>query len=64
MTTKVFTTIIHKKKDIYVAQCPEVDTVSQGESVEFAIAKFKEVTELYLEKFLLPGINLPITINK
>ena len=64
MTTKVFTTIIYKEKDICVAQCPELCTVSQGKSVKFAIAKFKEATELYLEKFPLPGISLPITINK
>ncbi len=37
-TTKIFTAIIHKEEDVYVAECPEVGTVSQGESVEEAIA--------------------------
>ncbi len=64
MTTKVFTAIIHKEKDIYVAQCPEVSTVSQAESVEFAIANFKEAIELHLKEFPLSRISLPITINK
>lgn len=59
--TKVFTAIIHKEEDIYVAQCPEVGTVSQGESVQEAIANLKEATELYLEEFPLPENNLPIT---
>ena len=63
MTTKVFTAIIHKEKDIHVAQCPEVGTVSQGESVEDAIANLKEATELYLEEFPLPENSLPITIT-
>ncbi len=46
MTTKVFTTIIYKERDICVAQCPELCTVSQEKSVKFAIAKFKEATAL------------------
>ena len=61
MTTKIFTAVIHKEEDLYVAQCPEVGTVSQGESIEDAIANLKEATELYLEEFPLPGDNLPIT---
>jgi predicted RNase H-like HicB family nuclease len=61
MTTKIFTAVIHKEENLYVAQCPEVGTVSQGVSVEEAIANLKEATELYLEEFPLPGDNLPIT---
>lgn len=61
MTTKTFTAIIHKEDDIYVAQCPEVGTVSQGESIEEAIANLKEATELYLEEFPLPENSSPIT---
>lgn len=53
MATKTFTTIIHKKEDIYVAQCPEVETVDQGETIESAIANLKEATQLYLEEFPL-----------
>ncbi len=61
MNTKTFTAVIHKEEDLYVAQCPEVGTVSQGESVEEAIANLKEATELYLEEFPLPDNNLLIT---
>ncbi len=61
MNTKTFTAIIHKEEELYVAQCPEVGTVSQGESIEKAIANLKEATELYLEEFPLPSDNLPIT---
>jgi predicted RNase H-like HicB family nuclease len=61
MNTKTFTAVIHKEEELYVAQCPEVGTISQGESIEEAIANLKEATELYLEEFPLPNDNLPIT---
>ena len=61
MTTKTFTAIIHKEEDIYVAECPEVGTISQGESIESAIANLREATELYLEEFPLFENNLLIT---
>ena len=51
MQTRTFTAVIHKENDLYVAECPEVGTVSQGESIEDAIANLKEATELYLEEF-------------
>lgn len=51
MTVKTFTAIIHKENDLYIAECPEVGTVSQGGTVEDAIANLKEATELYLEEF-------------
>ncbi len=53
MTTKSFTAIIHKEEDLYVAECPEVGTVSQGYSIEDAVFNLKEATELYLEEFPL-----------
>jgi predicted RNase H-like HicB family nuclease len=37
-----------------VALCPEVGTVSQGETLEEAIANLREATELYLEEVPLP----------
>jgi predicted RNase H-like HicB family nuclease len=49
-----FTAIIHKEDDMYVAECPEVGTVDQGETIEQAIAGLKEATRLYLEEFPLP----------
>ncbi len=48
---KVFTAIVQKEEDAYVANCPEVGTVSQGATVEEAVANLKEATELYLEEF-------------
>ena len=54
MTVRTFTAVIHKEDDLYVAECPEVGTVSQGDSLEEAIVNLREATELYLEEFPLP----------
>jgi len=51
MPTGTFTAVLHKEGDLYVASCPEVGTVSQGKTVDEAIANLKEATELYLEEF-------------
>jgi len=51
MAERTFTAVIHKENNLYVADCPEVGTVSQGHTVEEAIANLKEATELYLEEF-------------
>lgn len=60
---RVFTAILHKEEDVYVAECPEVGTVSQGRTVEEAVANLKEATELYLEEFPLDdGQRLIITM--
>jgi predicted RNase H-like HicB family nuclease len=48
---KIFTAILHKEENLYVAECPEVGTASQGSSVEEAINNLQEATELYLEEF-------------
>jgi len=56
MELKIFSAILHKEDDIYVATCPEVGTVSQGYSVEQAVANLKEATELYLEEFPMEDI--------
>ena len=54
MPVGTFTAVMHKEGSLYVAECPEVGTVSQGSSIEEAIANLKEATELYLEEFPLP----------
>ena len=36
---------------MFVAECPEVGTVSQGYSIDEAIKNLKEATELYLDEF-------------
>jgi predicted RNase H-like HicB family nuclease len=53
MKSRIFTVILYKEDDMYIAQCPEVGTVDQGETIELAIAGLKEATRLYLEEFPL-----------
>ncbi len=57
---KTFTAVIHQEGDLYVAQCPELETVSQGRSIEEALANLKEATELYLEEFPLHEMSHPL----
>ena len=52
--------IVHKEDHLYVAQCPEVGTASQGETIEEAVANLQEATELYLEEFPLRQTFRPI----
>ena len=54
VAARTFTAVLHAEEDLYVAECPEVGTVSQGYAIEEAIANLKEATELYLEEFSLP----------
>jgi predicted RNase H-like HicB family nuclease len=60
MAVRTFTAVIHKEDDLYVAECPEVGTVSQGYTLEEAIANLKEATELYLEESPLPDVGRPL----
>ena len=60
MATMVFTAVLHREDDLYVAECPEIGTVSQGCTVEEAVANLKEATELYLEEFPLPSVGTPL----
>lgn len=50
---QVFTAVVHKEEDMYVAECPEVGTVSQGKTLEEAVHNLEEATALYLEEFPL-----------
>ncbi|MGQ9534882.1 MAG: type II toxin-antitoxin system HicB family antitoxin [bacterium] len=45
---------------MHVAECPEVGTVSQGYTIEEAIANLKEATELYLGKLPMPETERPL----
>jgi len=54
MSARTLTAVIHREDGIFVADCPEVGTVSQGSSVDEALANLKEATELYLEEFPQP----------
>jgi predicted RNase H-like HicB family nuclease len=58
MSERTFTAVIHKEKDIFVAEWPKVGTVSRGYSLEEAVTNLKEATELYLEEFQVPEVGL------
>lgn len=60
MSVRTFTAILHREDDLYVVECPEVGTVSQGYTIEEAIENLKEATELYLEEFPLEEISKPL----
>lgn len=53
MAKQTFSAVIHKEENMYVAECTEVGTVSQGKTVEEALANLKEATELYIEEFVV-----------
>jgi predicted RNase H-like HicB family nuclease len=63
MKTHNFTAIVYKEDNIYIAECPEVGTVDQGETIEQAIAGLKEATRLYLEEFPLPEVSPKFAID-
>jgi predicted RNase H-like HicB family nuclease len=60
MKVRTFAAVIHREDDLYVATCPELGTVSQGASIEDALANLREATELYLEEFPLPDAGRPL----
>jgi predicted RNase H-like HicB family nuclease len=60
MAERTFTAVIHREAGLYVADCPEVGSVSQGTTVEEAVRNLREATELYLEKFPLPDSGKPL----
>ena len=58
--TRTFTAILHQEGDLYVAECSETGTASQGETIEQAIANLQEATELYLQEFPQTTASHPI----
>ncbi len=46
---QLFTAIIEREDDMYVATCPELDIASQGDTVEGARDNLVEAIELFLE---------------
>jgi predicted RNase H-like HicB family nuclease len=55
-----YTAVIHKEENLYVAECPEIGTASQGETIEEAIRNLQEATELFLEEFPIKQASRPI----
>jgi predicted RNase H-like HicB family nuclease len=53
--TQRLTAILHHEEEGYVAECPEVGTVSQDDTVEEALAIIREATELFLEECPQPA---------
>jgi predicted RNase H-like HicB family nuclease len=53
------TAIIHQERDIFVAECPQIGTASQGYSIDEAMSNLKEATELFLEEFPVEASNPP-----
>ncbi len=60
MPNKTISAVLHREDDWYVASCPEIGTVSQGKTIDAALANLKEATELYLEEFPLPQGERPL----
>lgn len=58
--TLILTAVLSREEDMYIAECPEVGTVSQGRTVEEAVANLKEATELYLAEFPMEEGGRPI----
>jgi len=58
--TQMFTAVVHQENSLYVAECSETGTASQGETIEESIENLSEATELYLEEFPLKSSFHPI----
>ena len=48
---RTLTAVVHRERDLFVADCPEIGTVSQGTTIDEAVRNLQEATELYLEEF-------------
>src|SRR6266536_368057 len=53
------TAVIAREGDWYVARCLEVEAVSQGDTVEQALANLRDVVEVYLEEEGVPPTAAP-----
>lgn len=47
--SKRLTAVIHREGNGFVALCPEVDVVSQGDTIETARDNLREALELFFE---------------
>jgi len=57
---RTFTAVLHEEGSLFVAECPEIGTVSQGKTLDKALDNLKEATELYLEEFPTKGSARPL----
>jgi predicted RNase H-like HicB family nuclease len=51
--TRILTALVHQEGNLFVADCPEIGTASQGHSLSEAVTNLIEATDLYLEVFPL-----------
>jgi predicted RNase H-like HicB family nuclease len=51
MKTRKLAVIVYQEDDVYIAECPEIGTVDQGETIEASIESLNAATQLYLESF-------------
>ena len=56
-TDSGFHVVIHEEGNLFVATCPDIGTVSQGETLDIARANLEEATKLYLEEFPRSALN-------
>ena len=57
---QVTAALTHAEEGGYVAHNPETGTVSQGDTVEDALANLREAVELYLEEFPITFSGAPL----
>lgn len=57
---KTLTAVLRKEGELFVAECPEVGSVSQGADIEEALRNLQEATEVYLEEFPLQPSARPL----
>jgi len=50
--TIVVTAVVHREDNWFVADCPEIETVSQGRTFEEAVENLREATGMYIEEFV------------
>ena len=62
MSEKTYLAVVYREDDLYVAECPEIGTASNGETIEEALAMLKEATEAYLEAATQPNNGHTITL--
>jgi len=50
MANRLFTVVIQKEDDWFVAKCLENSVASQGKSIDEAMYNLREAIELYMER--------------
>ncbi len=63
MNRKIFTVVVYREEDMYIAECLEIRTIDQGATIEEAIANVKEATRLYLEETNVPNTQPPFVTS-